>query len=132
MMASGGLIMGLDVAGRTGVAEGIAGSVPRLYSELFKLEDDTSPLQAYGRAIAWMAKRCARDDAPVAVYVEGIVPDVFLKGETHHNAQMIKTGLYACLTGVAMAKRHTKKRGNQSGRIVERPMPIDASNVVKV
>lgn len=105
MMASGGLIMGLDVAGRTGIAEGVPGSVPRLCSELFKLEDDTCPTQAYGRAIAWMAKRCAREDAPVAVYVEGVIPDVFLKGETHHNAQMIKIGLYGCLTGVAMAKR---------------------------
>jgi hypothetical protein len=104
MMASGGLIMGLDIAGRTGVAEGIAGSVPHLYSELFKLEDDDGPLPAYGRAIKWMAKRCAREDAPVAIYVEGVIPDVFLKGQTHHDAHMIKVGLYGCLTGVAMAK----------------------------
>jgi large subunit ribosomal protein L24 len=34
--------------------------------------------------------------------------------------------------GVALAKRHTKKQGNQSGHIVERPVPIDASNVVRI
>lgn len=34
--------------------------------------------------------------------------------------------------GVAIAKRHTKKIGNQSGRIVERPTSIDASNVKKL
>jgi len=36
------------------------------------------------------------------------------------------------IDGVAIAKRHTRKVGNQSGRIIERPMPIDASNVAKV
>jgi large subunit ribosomal protein L24 len=34
--------------------------------------------------------------------------------------------------GIALAKRHTKKQGNQSGHIVERPMAIDASNVVRI
>ena len=34
--------------------------------------------------------------------------------------------------GIALAKRHTKKRGGQSGRIVERPAPIHASNVMVV
>lgn len=34
--------------------------------------------------------------------------------------------------GVAKAKRHLKKRGNQSGRIAEREMPIHASNVAKL
>ena len=36
------------------------------------------------------------------------------------------------IEGVAIAKRHTKKIGNQSGHIVERPMPIHVSNVAKV
>lgn len=31
--------------------------------------------------------------------------------------------------GIAIAKRHLKGKGNQVGRIVERPRPIDASNV---
>lgn len=31
--------------------------------------------------------------------------------------------------GVAIAKRHMKGRGNQVGRIIERPRPIDVSNV---
>lgn len=31
--------------------------------------------------------------------------------------------------GVAMVKRHLKRRQGQSGHIVERPRPIDASNV---
>ncbi len=42
-----------------------------------------------------------------------------------------KTGKIV-VEGVAVAKRHTRGRAGQSGRIVERPMPIDASNVVKI
>lgn len=34
--------------------------------------------------------------------------------------------------GVAVAKRHIKGRLGQAGRVVERSMPIDASNVAKV
>ncbi len=34
--------------------------------------------------------------------------------------------------GVAIAKRHLKKQGGEVGHIVLRPMPIDASNVVKI
>ncbi|MBI3571927.1 50S ribosomal protein L24 [Candidatus Kaiserbacteria bacterium] len=34
--------------------------------------------------------------------------------------------------GIAVAKRHLRKQGGQSGHIVERPMPIDASNVAKI
>lgn len=41
-----------------------------------------------------------------------------------------KTGKVV-VEGVAMAKRHVKGRTGQVGRIVERPMPIDASNVAK-
>ena len=34
--------------------------------------------------------------------------------------------------GVALYKRHLKGRAGEVGRIVERPRPIDASNVKKV
>ena len=34
--------------------------------------------------------------------------------------------------GVAVAKRHVKGRQGQTGRIVERPLSIHASNVVKL
>ena len=34
--------------------------------------------------------------------------------------------------GVALAKRHLRKMGNQSGRIVERPAKIHVSNVAKI
>jgi len=34
--------------------------------------------------------------------------------------------------GVAIAKRHLKGKSDEVGRIVERPRPIDASNVKRV
>lgn len=34
--------------------------------------------------------------------------------------------------GVALFKRHMKGRSGQVGRIVERPRPIDASNVARI
>ncbi|HVM59079.1 MAG TPA: 50S ribosomal protein L24 [Candidatus Paceibacterota bacterium] len=36
------------------------------------------------------------------------------------------------IEGVAVAKRHVRGRAGEVGRIVERPMPIDASNVRKI
>jgi large subunit ribosomal protein L24 len=36
------------------------------------------------------------------------------------------------IEGVAVAKRHVKGRAGEVGRIVERPLPIDASNVAKI
>ena len=36
------------------------------------------------------------------------------------------------IDGVAMAKRHLKGSAGKVGRIVERPRPIDASNVQKI
>ena len=33
--------------------------------------------------------------------------------------------------GIALYKRHTKGRAGQTGRIVERPRAIDASNVMR-
>lgn len=34
--------------------------------------------------------------------------------------------------GVAIAKRHTKGHAREVGRIVERPRPIDVSNVTRI
>ena len=34
--------------------------------------------------------------------------------------------------GVAIAKRHMRGVGGKTGRIIERPRPIDVSNVVRI
>ena len=102
-MGAEGLVMGLDIAGRTGVAEGIPGSVPRLYSVPFVLEDDDSASECFGRAVRWAASRF-KDNLPIGVWVEGVVPETALQGRTNFNASLIRVGLYAVLIGVARAK----------------------------
>jgi large subunit ribosomal protein L24 len=54
------------------------------------------------------------------------------KGKTGLVIRAIPKEGKVVVEGIAIAKRHTKKMGNQSGHIVERPRPIDASNVAKV
>jgi len=98
-----GLIISLDIAGRTGVCEGLPGQTPKLYSQKFALEDDTSPTVAFGRAVSFMALRLQIVD-PIAVFVEEAVPEFAFAGRTNHAATMIRTGLYGALTGVARAK----------------------------
>ena len=106
MPASGTLVIGLDIAGRTGIAEGFAvETAPRLSSQQFALPDDTSPIEAFGRAVRFMATRL-RDNLPAAIFVEAPVPEnkLFAAGISQHSSNMIRIGLYGALTGVARAK----------------------------
>jgi large subunit ribosomal protein L24 len=54
------------------------------------------------------------------------------KGKTGAILRALPKENKVVVEGVALSKRHRKKVGNQSGRIVERPMPIHVSNVAKV
>jgi len=54
------------------------------------------------------------------------------KGKTGVIVRALPKENKVVIDGVAVAKRHLRKQGNQSGRIVERPMPIHVSNVMKV
>ncbi len=54
------------------------------------------------------------------------------KGKTGTIVRSIPKEGKIVVEGVAIAKRHVRGRAGQIGRVVERPMPIDASNVVKV
>ncbi|HEY4522992.1 MAG TPA: 50S ribosomal protein L24 [Candidatus Paceibacterota bacterium] len=54
------------------------------------------------------------------------------KGKTGVIARALPRADRIVVEGVAVAKRHVKGRSGQTGRIVERPMPIHVSNVAKV
>jgi large subunit ribosomal protein L24 len=54
------------------------------------------------------------------------------KGKTGVIARAFPKEGKIVIDGVAMAKKHIRKQGNQSGHMIERPMPIDASNVSKI
>jgi hypothetical protein len=102
-MGADGLIMGLDIAGRTGVAEGKPGDIPHLYSVPFVLEDDDSASACFGRAVKWAATRF-KEITPAGIWVEGVVPETALQGRTNFNASLIRVGLYGAIIGVARAK----------------------------
>lgn len=53
------------------------------------------------------------------------------KGKTGTILRSIPKERKVVVEGVAVAKRHIRGRMGQTGRVVERPMPIDASNVAK-
>ncbi len=52
------------------------------------------------------------------------------KGKTGTVLKVIPEDNRVVVEGVAIAKRHTKAKDGQVGRIVERPMSIHASNVM--
>ncbi len=54
------------------------------------------------------------------------------KGKTGSVVRVIPRENRVVVEGVAVAKRHRKGQGGQSGRITEAPRPIHASNVKKV
>ena len=54
------------------------------------------------------------------------------KGKVGVVARALPSENRIVVEGVALAKRHVKGRRGQTGRIVERPMPIHVSNVAKV
>lgn len=54
------------------------------------------------------------------------------KGKTGSVVRALPRDNQVVVDGVAIAKRHLRGVGGKAGRIVERPRPIDASNVVRL
>jgi hypothetical protein len=104
MSEAAGIILALDIASRTGMADGAPGTTPDLYSRQFvRTAEDTSPTIGFGRAVSWMAARVTdgKRPRPIVCFVEGVVPEHKLGGQTNFNASLIKPALYGALTGAA-------------------------------
>ena len=54
------------------------------------------------------------------------------KGKSGLVARALPKENKVIVEGVAIVKRHMRGRGEKAGQIVERPAPIDVSNVRKV
>ena len=54
------------------------------------------------------------------------------KGKRGEVLRVLPKAMRIVVEGVALSKRHTQKRGGQSGRIVERPAAIHISNVMLI
>jgi len=103
-----GKILALDVATKTGVAEGRPGEVPRLQTIDFRGDDDLASSAAsltglYGRATLWMATKL-RDDPPELVVIEKPVPPSGAFGHTNHDTTLITLGLFAIFCGIVHCK----------------------------
>jgi hypothetical protein len=96
-----GKILALDVATKTGVAEGRPGEVPRLQTIDFRGKDDLTGL--YGRATLWMATKL-RDDPPDLVVIEQPVPPSGAWGHTNHQTSMITIGMFGIFCGIVHCK----------------------------
>lgn len=127
-----GKILALDVATKTGVAEGRPGEVPRLQTIDFrgKKKDDLTAL--YGFATRWMAEKM-RNDPPDLVVIEQPVPPSSAWGHTNHDTTLITIGLFGILCGIVHCKRirleiapiatwrkHFLGKGNYPGQIAKK------------
>lgn len=104
-MAERTLILGLDIAGRTGITIGAVGERPEILSKRFRI-DENEPLQSScGRAVAYMAQ-LLKNTPPKAIFVEALIPENILlsKGISNHLSQNVRVGLWGAVTGVATAK----------------------------
>jgi len=103
-------IWGLDIASHTGVAEGVVGERPRLYTMHFVKEHDTHD-DACGRAIAWVAERTSIE-RPDLVYMEAPIPNAAMAGRTNADTMALLFGLAASIGGTLRARGIPVRRVN--------------------
>ncbi len=106
-MAYTGIILALDLASNTGVAEGRPGSTPRLYDKRLRQEGDDYE-DTWGRAIGWIADRLYAERDAVAsgdlrVVVEAPIM-TGMGGNTNADSLLVTKGLWSCCTGFARAR----------------------------
>ena len=101
-MGAEGEVWCLDVASVTGVAEGVPGAKPRLYTARFARESD-DPEDTFGRAVLWIAERLAVS-TPTAVYIEAPISSGAAWGKTNAKTTNLLIGLWACISGVVKAR----------------------------
>lgn len=107
-MAFTGIIMGLDLAGNTGVGEGRPGTTPRLYDAGLRREGDDWE-DTWGRAVGWIADRLYVEREAVSAGDLRIIVEapIFVgkAGAKNANSELVTKGLWACITGFARARK---------------------------
>lgn len=113
-MAYTGVIIGLDLASATGVAEGCPGEIPKFDAPRLRIKDD-SHAESFGRALGYLAERIAAprsignriygpgeaaNEGMVRVAIEAPIKNP-TTGNTNADAQLITKGLWACCMGFA-------------------------------
>lgn len=91
------LLLAIDPATKTGIAEGAPGEKPRLATLDFGRPDESGPEQIYARAVTWFAKRL-RNDVPHMMAIEQPFPS------QNHATTLISIGLFGIFVGIARTK----------------------------
>lgn len=99
----GGTIMAIDQNTKSGIAEGLPGSTPRLETITFRRDETDEVEDIYERALFYFAERF-RENPPGLVALERVVPPSAAQGHTNHNTTLITLGIYAIVIGVVRCK----------------------------
>lgn len=96
-----GSILAIDLASKTGLAEGRPGEKPRLRTIEFAPGGDV--FDFYGALTAWMATKL-RDNPPDLIAIEEPIAPSAIKGHTSHDTTMKTIGGFAIIVGIIKCK----------------------------
>ena len=95
-------ILALDPATNMGVADGLAGGVPKLSVVRLRLKPEDEAEDLFGRAGEWLWRRIVLGK-PDVLAIEQPIPPMKMKGVTSYQMTKISHGLYGALIGIAKA-----------------------------
>jgi hypothetical protein len=98
-----GVVLAIDLAKQTGLAEGRPGDRPRL-SSLWFGDVGNDQHVFYANLTAWMAIKL-RDSPPDFIAIEEPVPPSAAFGHTSHDTTMVTIGGFAIIVGIIVCKR---------------------------
>jgi hypothetical protein len=102
------MIWTADIASQTGIAKGAIGARPSLSTFVATRPGDNGPEPAFGRMTAWLAGSLAvaarYGELPIAVWTELPIRPGAMQGRTNSKTIRLLTGLWACVTGVVLAR----------------------------
>lgn len=99
----GGTVLAIDQNTKSGMAEGLPGSTPRLETINFEHDETDTPEDLYERVLFYFAERF-RTDPPGLVAIERVVPPSAARGKTNHSTTLITLGIYALIVGIVRCK----------------------------
>lgn len=97
------MVLALDPATLTGVADGEPGGTPRLSVVRLRHDPDDETDDLFRRAAEWLWRRIATEP-PDVMAIELPVPPHRARGVTQHSTTVLTMGLYGLFVGIARAR----------------------------
>lgn len=101
-MIERGEILAIDLATHTGLAYGVPGTVPHLWSENFKRDGDLHDF--YGNLTAYIAT-FVRDNVVKMLAIEEPIAPSAMAGRSNHDTTMMTIAGFAIVIGIIKCKR---------------------------